>query len=385
VSPETASCVCGPQKAPPGGNVLGVPDAVSSAWQDEVRRSIAGDAEAVRFQAPEAPVPGVSDGPDDAELERRARRTDYLVLLLPASAALALVAFVLRHADLDAELTTLFVALVGLLGGHLLMRARRQRRAAEHEARRVRRELDLRARVADGEARRHRLVAFSQLAAQLAHEVRNPLGSIVLNAELLEEELHACIHASPEVKRLARAVSAEAERLSELTNEYLAFARLPRPDPVPQPLAPLVEEVVHFMRGEFDRAEIALVVEHAGTSQSLFDPRAIRQVLVNLVRNALEAVPAGGSVALRTGLEGRNALVDIVDSGAGVPEERREAVFDPFFSTKPRGTGLGLAVARKIAREHGGDLLLMPSVTGAWFRLLLPAVPSGTAATVTAA
>lgn len=352
---------------------LNVPDVVSSAWQLDVRRGVDAMEPSTGTAGSSATRPEAADASELFADTSWDLRTDYLVLLLPASAALALLAFTLRHADLNAELTTLFVAAVGLVGGHLLMRTRRQRRAAEHEARRVRRELDLNARVAEGEAKQHRLVAFSQLAAQLAHEVRNPLGSIVLNAELLEEEIHECIHASPEVKRLARAVTAEAERLSELTNEYLAFARLPRPDPAPQVLTPVVDEAAHFMRGEIERAGIALSVEHSTPASAVFDAKAIRQVLVNLVRNAIDAVPPGGLVALRTGVEGDQATIDVIDSGAGVPEDRREAIFDPFFSTKAQGTGLGLAVARKIAHDHGGDLRVMPSRSGAWFRLSLPA------------
>lgn len=356
-----------------------VPETVSAAWQSAVWCGLDTGGVSVPRQ------PGDQRGPAEdtaAEIERdrRDRLADYAVLLIPVSAALALVAFAVRHADLDAELTTLFVAVLGLLGGHLLMRARRQRRVAEHEARRAQRELALRARVAEGESAHHRLVAFSQLAAQLAHEVRNPLSSIVLNAELLEEELHACVHANPEVKRLARAVSAEAERLSDLTNEYLAFARLPHPVPTPQALAPVVDEVARFMREEIERAQIVLTVEHCGQPLAVFDARAIRQVLVNLLRNAIDAVPAGGTAVLRTGVETGHATIDLVDSGHGVPDERREAIFDPFFSTKPQGTGLGLSVARKIAREHGGDLLLMPSASGAWFRLTLPAAASAASA-----
>ena len=355
--------------------VLNVPETVSSAWESAVRRGVNAEGMAATASpggvAATAVEPAVGDDRD-----RRAKLADTAVLLIPVSAALALAVFTARHSDLNAELTTVFVSAVGLLGGHLLMRARRQRRAAEHEARRVQRELDLRASVAESEAKHHRLAAFSQLAAQLAHEVRNPLGSIVLNAELLEDELHACIHASPEVKRLARAVSAEAERLTELTNEYLAFARPLHPDPVPQPLAPLLDEVVHFMRGEIERAQISLGVEHLDAPPAVFDGKAIRQVLVNLVRNALDVAPAGGALLLRTGRDGARATVDVVDSGPGVQEDRRGAIFEPFYSTKPQGTGLGLSVARKIAREHGGDLELVPSARGAWFRLTLPAAPA---------
>lgn len=362
-----------PRERPAGTSV---PGPVVSAWRAEIERGVTAAGAAAAAGDPGDSV-SASPGPADPSSVARERLGDLVAIALPLAAGLALVAFVVRHADIETELTMLFVAAVGLLGGHLLMRARRQRRRAEDDARRATRELELRAQVADAEARRHRLAAFSEVAAQLAHEVRNPLSSIMLNAELLEDEVHACAHASPEVRRLATAVCSEAGRLSELTNEYLAFARLPRPDPAPQALAPLVDDVVAFMRGEIDRGSVAVDVRHEAPSMAVIDAKLMRQVLVNLLRNALDATPPGERLIVRTGAAPGRVTVDVIDSGPGVPAASGDAIFDPFYSTKPHGTGLGLAVARKIAREHGGDLVLRPSSRGAWFRLELPqAVPA---------
>nr|MCU0255497.1 ATP-binding protein [Vicinamibacterales bacterium] len=173
--------------------------------------------------------------------------------------------------------------------------------------------------------------------------------------------------------RLARAVSAEAERLTELTNEYLTFARLPRPASTPQSLAPLLEEVACFSRSEAERAGVVLRLDVDEAAAAVVDAKLVRQVLLNLVRNAVDAMPDGGCLTLRSSREGDRVALDVIDTGPGVPAGLQERIFEPFFSTKTHGTGLGLAVARRVAREHGGDLRLLPAPRGASFRLDFPA------------
>jgi signal transduction histidine kinase len=355
----------------PAGRRLPMP--VATAWESEIERGMAADEAA---PTPVAEPAGAPEGLPPVAL--RQRLGDYALLSISAVAAVSLLAVVLTHALWQVEqgiVTALAFAVLALAGGHIALRARRRGRAAEFRAAQARVEFALRARVADSEARHVRLAAFSELAAQIAHEVRNPLSAIVLNAELLEDELHACIHASPEVKRLARAVSAEAERLTELTNEYLTFARLPRPASTPQALAPLLEEAACFSRSEAERAGVALELDLDRSASAVVDARLLRQVLLNLLRNAVDAMPGGGRLTLRTSLQGGRVALDVIDTGPGVPPAQHEAIFEPFFSTKPHGTGLGLAVARKVARDHGGDLRLLPAPRGAWFRIDLPAAP----------
>lgn len=368
------SCELSPRTSSDAPGTRHLPPPVASAWEIEVERSIA--------EATHATPPTLDTGAEEAveapPISPGQRLGDYGLLALAAVAAATLLAVALANATPPTlgVLPAAALAAVALVAAHLLLLARRRSRAAEQGAARARVELALRARVVASEARHVRLAAFSELAAQIAHEVRNPLSAIVLNAELLEDELHACIHASPEVKRLARAVSAEAERLTELTNEYLTFARLPRVSSRPQPLAPMLEEVAHFSRSEAERSNVTLVLELDPAAEAAVDQRLIRQVLLNLMRNAIDAMPDGGRLTLRTSVEDGRVLVDVADTGPGVPAALQESVFEPFFSTKTHGTGLGLAVARKVARDHGGDLRILPSPGGAWFRFDLPAVDS---------
>lgn len=358
-----------------GGNGRQLPVPVAAAWEEAIGAGI-GEPEPAATVVPPGPAPGAPP-PTLGE-----RLGDFALLGLAAVASGLLMLVVVTHASWQLEVELVAVAMlagVALVAGHLQMLSRRRARVAAHRAAQERLELTLRAQVADSETRHMRLAAFSELAAQVAHEVRNPLSAIVLNAELLEDELHACIHASPEVKRLARAVSAEAERLTELTNEYLTFARLPQPAATPQPLSPLLDEVAHFSRGEAERAGVRLSLDLDPAATALFDARLVRQLMLNLLRNAIDAMAGGGRLTVRTAVGTGVVLVDVIDSGPGVPPPLRESIFEPFFSTKVHGTGLGLAVARKVARDHGGDLRLMPADAGAWFRLELPA-PEGAAA-----
>lgn len=349
-------------------------DTVASAWQSQIAQEVLAGQPVVTRRDP------TSAEPDD--LARGAVwpdvLLDYALLGLAASVAIASMLFVIARASLATDVLLAVVSVVLMIGGHGVLRARRRARAAEGEAHRARHDVEVRHVLAESEARRQRLVTFSKLAAEIAHEVRNPLGSIVLNTELLEEELHACIHASPEVKRLARAIGAEAERLAVLTNEYLTFARLPQPSAEPQVVGDLLDEVACFMRADATRRHVAIEVQADPGACAHADPRLVRQALLGLVRNALEAVPEGGRIDLRAGVDASRVSVDVIDSGPGVPAGMEEAVFEPFVSTKPQGTGLGLAVARRVALDHGGDLRLMPSSQGAWFRLELPVGSSPT-------
>jgi signal transduction histidine kinase len=204
-----------------------------------------------------------------------------------------------------------------------------------------------------------RLAAIGEMAAHVTHEIRNPLSSMGLNVELLEEEL-ASVTDMAEAQQLVRAIKREIERLAELSDEYLRLARRPTPNLERDNLADLVREVVDFIRPELDKAKVSCEVHIDDPLPSVaFDEAQIKQALLNLVRNAREAMPpTGGSLWLRVGASQEGDGVDLVvdDNGSGIDVEVREKVFDPFFTTKSGGTGLGLAVTRQIVEAHGGTI-----------------------------
>jgi signal transduction histidine kinase len=200
--------------------------------------------------------------------------------------------------------------------------------------------------------RSERLAAVGKIAAQITHEVRNPLSSIGLNAEMLEEET------SGEAQKLARAIVKEVDRLTEITEEYLRFARLPRPRLEREDLGALVTSLLSFMRPELEKRGVR-VEERLDPSLPAVaaDEHQLRQALLNLLRNAAEAMAAGGTLTVTArALPGGAVELTIADTGEGIEPADLPKIFDPFFSTKEGGTGLGLALTQQIIVEHGGRI-----------------------------
>jgi signal transduction histidine kinase len=236
-----------------------------------------------------------------------------------------------------------------------------------------------------------RLATIGKMAAHVTHEIRNPLSSIGLNLELLEEELRgegdgggrgevrrggdAAEDHRREALELLAAIRAETARLSRIAEQYLGIARRPAPTLEPESIADVVRELVAFVRPELDKAGVRheLAIEE-GVPDVPIDETQIRQALLNLLRNAREAMPSGGRLVVGV-REAAGGGVDVVieDDGVGIPENVRASVFDPFFTTKQRGTGLGLAVTREIVEAHGGVIACEAREGGGTrFRVHLP-------------
>ncbi|HYJ10548.1 MAG TPA: ATP-binding protein [Polyangiaceae bacterium] len=200
-----------------------------------------------------------------------------------------------------------------------------------------------------------RLATIGKMAAHVTHEIRNPLSSIALNLELMEEELPK---SAEEANSLLRAIKAEVERLSGLSEQYLSVARQ-RPQQLrPEKLNEIVEEACEFVRRELQQAGATLELVNEVDERVLhLDEAQVRQALLNLLRNAREAMPQGGRVVVRL-LDAADGGVDLMveDEGVGMPAATRERLFEPFFTTKQHGTGLGLAITRQIAEAHGGHI-----------------------------
>jgi two-component system, NtrC family, sensor kinase len=201
-----------------------------------------------------------------------------------------------------------------------------------------------------------RLATIGKMAAHVTHEIRNPLSSIALNLELLEDEVPT---SADEAHNLLRAIKAEVERLSALSEQYLSVARQRPQQKHPEKLGEIIEEACEFVRRELQQAGIELDIDIDSEAEALklpVDEAQIRQALLNLLRNAREAMPSGGRVVVKLArsAEGLDLIVD--DEGVGMPATTRERLFEPFFTTKQHGTGLGLAISRQIAEAHGGGI-----------------------------
>jgi signal transduction histidine kinase len=218
-----------------------------------------------------------------------------------------------------------------------------------------------------------RLAAIGRMAAHVSHEVRNPLSSIGLNVELLEEELR---DAGRETKELLGAIRAEIERLRGVTEEYLRLARLPNPHLAAEHIGDVVHSALALLRPELQAARVVLDVRIADDLPLVaMDESQIRQVLINLVKNAREAMAAGGRMTVEVHRARGGVEVRVRDDGAGMDAQQKERIFDLFYTTKQGGTGLGLPLTQQIVVAHRGEIHCESAVgAGTTFTLFFPAV-----------
>jgi len=222
------------------------------------------------------------------------------------------------------------------------------------------REAQLKAQ-AEALMRAEQLAAVGRISAQVAHEVRNPLSSIGLNVELLQDAFAHASFPDPEEAREARellaAVTREVDRLTDVTEQYLRMARPPHPSLQATDVAEVLTSVLDFSREELARAGVEVVRDFSpDTPPALADEGQLRQVCLNLLRNSREAMPEGGRLTITTRAHERQVEVAIQDTGRGMTQAVLARIFEPFFSTKEGGTGLGLAVTQQILKAHGGTL-----------------------------
>lgn len=220
-----------------------------------------------------------------------------------------------------------------------------------------------------------RLAVIGQMAAKVAHEIRNPLSSISLNAELLQDELRGRMDARGlEAKSLLEAIVSEVDRVALLTEEYLQFSRLPESRFHQDDLSAVLADVAGFIESELGARGIHLLCDFdKGLPKLVFDRQQMRRAILNLLRNCEEAMPHGGRIHLGAALEDGVVKITVQDTGGGIAPEDLPHIFDPFFTTKDFGTGLGLALTQQIVNEHGGSIHCESQAgRGTTFTILLP-------------
>jgi signal transduction histidine kinase len=279
------------------------------------------------------------------------------------------IAYVLRREDRSAGLLLIEAspnvltpdvrAVLEVLSGQVAIALEDYRLANEN--------IQLERKLAEGE----RLAALGQMAATVAHEVKNPLSAIKSIAQVMSEDEGL---KSQHARDLSLIVG-ETDRLSKSVTQLLSFARKEPPAAVPCRADELVRSVSNLFRA--DAAERNVVLQHSAGAKVDLDgvqTAAVRDALSNLVLNALQAVPAGGQVAIESSVDGDVIVFAVSDSGPGIAPEMRTKIWEPFFTTRQRGTGLGLAIIRKRMEEAGGTARLAPSQNGkgARFELRVP-------------
>jgi len=229
---------------------------------------------------------------------------------------------------------------------------------------------------------KEKLAAVGEMAAQLAHEIRNPLGSIRGSAQVLMGEPAL----GEEQGHLLDIISRESKRLSDTLNQFLYQARPQQPPADPVDLRPIVESALTLLRNgsEVRQDHVVSFRTDEGPHLCLADPDQISQVLWNLARNALEAMPNGGRLDVSLLVRGGDVVLTVRDQGRGIASEDQRQIFEPFRAPGATGTGLGLSIVYRIVREHGGDISVRSAPQqGTEFEVRLPrvALPETTAVT----
>ena len=210
------------------------------------------------------------------------------------------------------------------------------------------------------DAMRSALLARDQelqmMLAGIAHEVRNPLGGMELFAGLLRDELgEAGPDADSQLSHVAR-IQSEIGHLNRVVEEFLAYARRHPVDRRVVEVLPFLEEATGLVDRSAGDSGVELVIEVPPGTKASFDPEPMRRAVLNLVENAIHATASGGTVTVSGHVTAGEASIEVSDTGRGIPRDQLEAVLRPFFTTREKGTGLGLALCRRTAEAHGGTL-----------------------------
>lgn len=231
--------------------------------------------------------------------------------------------------------------------------------------------------------RSEKMAVLGTFASGLAHEVRNPLNSIALQLSILDRRIGRCEPAlGKEMADLSGVIREEVKRLDGLVGDFLLFSRVDRIQYQSADLEQLIDEVVRLLRPEALAAGVAIQRRRGAEPipPARMDGEKMKQVVMNLVRNAVEATPEGGTVTLESGLVDGRARLVVRDTGPGLPAG--VDVFQLFVTTKPKGTGLGLSIVQQIVLQHGGEIVAASEPgRGACFTVTLPVQPVSEAQT----
>jgi len=218
-----------------------------------------------------------------------------------------------------------------------------------------------------------KMAAIGQLAAGIAHEIRNPLG-IIMNA--LYDLGEVIDSSNPDIEEDLRIAKEEMARVQEIINNLLEFSRESQVEAEPVDINELLRRTLQLMNRALQNSDVRVVTEFADLPPCMANQNALRQVFLNLITNAVQAMPEGGELRLRTAmLPGRRVLLEFSDTGVGIPEENLADIFNPFFTTKApgQGTGLGLSVVHSVVKRFKGEIQVRSRVgKGTTFTIELP-------------
>ena len=212
------------------------------------------------------------------------------------------------------------------------------------------------------------MATVGQMSAQIAHEMRNSLYAIRGAASEIGK-----VNSQPEMQEYIDIIKDESVEMMIMADEFLRFSRVPSPSPRLCRVTEIVDKVVELLEADLEEAGVAVArVGSSEVPQTIGDPALLKQVFMNLFINAIQAMKGGGTITVRYEHSGEWIKVHVMDTGPGVPDKIASKIFQPFFTTKHEGSGLGLATVYKIILTHHGDIRLLGSDEGAHFMIMLP-------------
>lgn len=263
-----------------------------------------------------------------------------------------------QHADnrvyaINQYAETILFLVIGIVTGLLAGAERRERQRYEQTAVELQRAYDELRSTVDQLLLADRHASLGQMSAAIVHEIRNPLGAIHGAAEALE----TIVPPEHEKAEFLTIIKHEVERLNGLVSDFLQYARPRLPELLPTPLREIVESVVKLANKQAEQVRVKIGMDVADSLPLvLLDAEQMKQVLLNLILNAIEAMPEGGQLTISASQRGEELSLAVRDTGKGIDPAVREKLFSPFVTTKSRGTGLGLAIAHRLVTQHGGRI-----------------------------
>lgn len=214
-----------------------------------------------------------------------------------------------------------------------------------------------------------RLAVMGELSASIAHEIRNPLASIKGSIDIISEGI------KPDESKyeFVNIIKKEIDRLTKLTTEFLAFAKPEVPNKILISINDVINSLITLINKHAQKSNVKIETNLSSELPLiLIDPQQIKQALMNILLNAIQAMEEGGTVKIDTNKDSSNVIISITDQGPGIPEEMLPKIFDPFFTTKTEGTGLGLSISYQLIKQHNGNIIVESSNKGTVFKIFLP-------------
>jgi hypothetical protein len=214
-----------------------------------------------------------------------------------------------------------------------------------------------------------RMANLGELAAAVAHEIKNPLAGISGAIQVIAEEFRD----DDSKREIVSDILSEIERLDKTVRDLLIFAKPTSPKKISVDISSVIERSVGLARAKAEKQNVKIVVNPSSDAIIRIDPEQIAQVLLNIMLNAIHAMPEGGSLIINHYKEDDNLIIDIKDTGHGIPPDKLQNIFKPFYTTKHTGTGLGLSISKNIVEAHGGEIEVFsePGI-GTTFRIKIP-------------